>query len=80
MNDLCKYKDIFGIPGKGIHSYRFLDVALIDYILTIAMAAALSKMTGMPFVISTILMFVLGIILHALFCVPTSAVRYLGFI
>jgi len=80
MGEFCKYKDIFGIPDKGIHSYRFLDVALIDYILTIVMAAVLSKLTGMPFVISTILMFALGIILHAIFCVPTSAVRYLGFI
>ena len=21
--NLCKYKNVLGIPGKGIHSYRF---------------------------------------------------------
>ena len=75
---LCKYKDIFGVPGTGIHSYRFLDTAIVDYILTIVLAAAFAKATNVPFVISTILMFVLGIVLHAVFCVPTNSTKFLG--
>ena len=75
--DFCKYKDIFGIPGKGVHSYRFLDTAIFDYIGTIVLAAILTKLTDIPFVISTIIMFVLGILLHHIFCVPTNATRYL---
>lgn len=75
--DFCKYKDIFGIPGKGVHSYRFLDTAIFDYIGTIVLAAILTKLTDIPFVISTIIMFVLGILLHHVFCVPTNATRYL---
>ena len=74
----CPYKDILGVPGQGVHSYRFLDTAIVDYILTIFLAAAVSKMTNLPFVLSTILMFVLGIVLHALFCVSTNTTRYLG--
>ena len=75
---LCKYKDILGVPGQGVHSYRFLDTAIVDYVLTIILAAVVTKMTNVPFVISTILMFVLGIVLHAVFCVPTNATKYLG--
>ena len=32
---LCKYKDALGEPGKGIHSYRFMGVAIADVIMTI---------------------------------------------
>ena len=32
---LSKFKHIFGKPGKGAHSVRFLGTALIDYVLTI---------------------------------------------
>jgi len=74
----CPYKDIFGVPGQGVHSYRFLDTAIVDYVLTIALAAVVTKFTGMPFVLSTILMFVLGIVLHAVFCVSTNTTKYLG--
>jgi len=75
---LCKYKDILGVPGQGVHSYRFLDTAIVDYLLTIALAAVVTKITNVPFVITTILMFVLGIVSHAIFCVPTNATKYLG--
>jgi hypothetical protein len=73
-----KYSKIFGIPNEGVHKYRLLDVALVDYVLTILLAIFLSKLTKIPLVISTIMMFVLGIILHMLFGINTSAVNYLG--
>jgi hypothetical protein len=79
MYMLCKYKDILGIPGKGVHSYRFMDTAVVDYLGTILLAVILTKYTKIPLVLSTILMFILGIVLHVLFCVPTGATRYLGF-
>ena len=28
--ELCKYKNIFGLPNEGIHSYRFLNLAIIN--------------------------------------------------
>jgi hypothetical protein len=32
---LCQYKDILGKPGKGIHSYRIFNIAIVDVLLTI---------------------------------------------
>ena len=75
----CKYRDIFGIPGKGFHSIRLMDVALGDYIGTILLAILMSHVTKYPLVLTTIFMFILGLILHILFCVPTSASKFLGF-
>ena len=31
---LCKYKYSLGEPGKGVHSYRFFGVAIMDVIIT----------------------------------------------
>ena len=38
MIDLCKYKDILGKPGQGVHSYRIFNIAIVDVILTISAA------------------------------------------
>ena len=38
MSGLCKYKDALGKPEKGIHSYRFMNIAIIDVIMTIIAA------------------------------------------
>jgi len=75
---LCEYRDIFGVARQGVHSTRLLDVALFDYIGTIVLAIIVSKFTKLPLVLSTILMFVLGLVLHWVFCVPTSALKFLG--
>jgi len=40
--DLCKYKNALGIPKKGIHSYRFMGVAIADVIMTILGAYLIS--------------------------------------
>lgn len=60
----CKYRDIFGKAG--------------DYFGTILLAIIFSYFTKVPLVLATILMFVLGVILHWMFCVPTGAVKWLG--
>ena len=35
--NLCKYKNIFGEPGKGVHKKRIpiLNIAFIDTLLTV---------------------------------------------
>jgi hypothetical protein len=78
---LCPFKSfsgIFGEPGKGFHKMRLLDVALGDYIGTIFLAILLSYLTSIPLVLATIFIYTLSVILHMLFGVPTSAVKYLG--
>ena len=66
---LCKYKNIFGEENKGIHSYRLFNVAIVDVIATIILALLISRK---HFIKILILLFILGIILHRLFCVRTT--------
>uniref|UniRef100_A0A6C0CY96 Uncharacterized protein n=1 Tax=viral metagenome TaxID=1070528 RepID=A0A6C0CY96_9ZZZZ len=79
MECLKKYKDIIGKPYEGVHSYRFMGTAIVDYIVTIILSVIFAYVTDIPIVLSTIIVFVLGIILHILFGVPTNTTRYLGF-
>ena len=69
---LCKYKNLFGIPGKGIHSYRVFNIAIVDVIETIIGAAIFSYIFKTPFVYTLVFFFILGIVLHRLFCVRTT--------
>jgi|TARA_B110000914_G_scaffold186543_1_gene170572 hypothetical protein len=71
---LCKYKDIFGKVGEGLHSYRLFNIAIVDVISTIFVAYLL-KIYIFPqrsFLKLTIILFLLGIILHRIFCVKTT--------
>ena len=72
MNTLCKYKNALGEPGKGIHSYRFMGVAIADVIMTLIVAGLISYYSGYSFLKISIILFILGIILHRLFCVRTT--------
>jgi len=73
---LNKYKEIFGIVNKGIHKYRFLDTAIVDYILTLIIAGIISFFSNIPLVLSTIIWFIIGICLHILFGVETNTLKY----
>lgn len=75
---LCKYKDALGVPGKGVHSIRFAGVAIVDVIMTVVGAFMISSVYGWPFVNVTGILFLLGIFLHWLFCVPTTIGKALG--
>jgi len=72
MLNLCKYKDIFGKPNEGAHSYRIFNIAIVDVVLTILAAYLLSIFTGYKFIYTVIFMFILGIISHRIFCVRTT--------
>jgi hypothetical protein len=79
---LCKYSNILGEPNKGVHSYRIFNIAIVDVILTIILALFLTFIFKYSFkfkpnfvviyVIILICLFILGIILHRLFCVRTT--------
>jgi hypothetical protein len=72
MIDLCKYKNALGVPGKGIHSYRLGGIAIADVIMTIIGAFFISWIMRWNFIYTLIGLFILGIILHRLFCVKTT--------
>ena len=77
MNYLCKYKKILGEPKKGIHSYRIFDIAIMDVIMTIIGAFFLSYWIQQPFWLVLLVLFLLGIFLHHIFCVPTTIDKFL---
>lgn len=70
--DLCKYKDIFGRPREGAHSYRLFDIAIVDVIATIIVAFIISRVFGLSFWKSLVTLFIIGIISHRAFCVRTT--------
>jgi len=77
MVDLCKYKNALGEPGKGVHSYRLFGVAIADVIMTLVGAAIISYFSGYSFFYVAIILFILGIVLHRLFCVRTTVDKVL---
>jgi hypothetical protein len=75
--DLCKYKDLFGKLGTGIHSYRIFNIAYLDILVTIVVAYGLSKLFRTPFLYTLIAFLILGIIIHRLLCVRTTVDKLL---
>jgi hypothetical protein len=74
MWDLCRYKNIFGKPNTGAHSYRLFNIAIVDVIFTIALAFFIQYYITPETNIYEILLlcFVTGIIMHRIFCVRTT--------
>lgn len=70
MSNLCAYSDIFGKPGQGAHSYRLFNIAVVDVVLTFALAMFFQR----PIQVFVLLM-LLSIIIHKAFCVPTTLTK-----
>ena len=79
---LCKYKNLFGKLGTGIHSYRIFDIAVLDFVVT-AVAAyfiylfLLAVSFPVPYLVVFMLFFLFGIFIHRLFCVRTTIDKWL---
>ena len=74
---LCKYKDALGVPNQGVHKYRLFNVAIVDVILTIVLAVIISYIFSVNFFITLIILFLLGIVMHRIFCVRTTVDKIL---
>lgn len=72
MDGLCRYRHIFGKEGQGFHEQRFMGVALYDTLGTIGGAWLISKTFKTDFVITLVSAFIIGIVMHRLFCVDTT--------
>jgi len=69
----CKYKDIFGKPNEGVHSYRLFNIAIVDMIFTIIGTYLLSLyFKNYNFFTILFVLLVLALLLHKLFCVDTT--------
>jgi hypothetical protein len=75
--NLCQYKTMLGLPGKGIHSYRIGDIAVVDVVLTCIGAFILSYLFNTSFWKTLIVLFILGIFFHRIFCVKTTVDKFL---
>ena len=69
---LCRYKDIFGRPKEGAHSYRIFDIAVVDVAFTIIGAYLIARFFQFAFWKTLVAVFILGIISHRMFCVRTT--------
>ena len=70
----CKYKDVLGIPKTGLHSYRVFNIAIMDVIFTFIFAKFIQYyiMKDTDYLLILLFSFILGIVLHRIFCVRTT--------
>lgn len=74
---LCKYKNMFGAPNTGVHSYRIFNVAIVDLAMTVIGAYIISVLIKKPVLNTFLVVFIIGIIMHRLFCVRTTVDKLL---
>jgi len=70
--NLCQYRDIFGKPNRGIHSFRIFDIAVVDVLATLLFIFVIAYFTKISLLYLTPAVFILGVIVHRLFCVRTT--------
>lgn len=69
---LCQFKDIFGKPREGVHSYRVLDIAVVDVLGTVLLAYLISEYYKVDIWCSFFLLLLSSVIIHKIFCVNTT--------
>lgn len=72
----CKHKDILGEPDVGFHKH-FLNIAVFDVIATIIISYIIHRLFKISFVKVTIILFIIGILAHRMFCVKTTIDKFL---
>jgi NADH:ubiquinone oxidoreductase subunit 6 (subunit J) len=70
--NLCDYKDIFGKPNEGVHKYRIYNIAVVDLVLTIIFAYVIAILLNKKFIPTLIVIFLIGCVMHYIFCVDTT--------
>jgi prolipoprotein diacylglyceryltransferase len=81
---LCQYKNMFGFPNEGAHSIRIYNIAIVDVVATIIAAYFIHQYIqknygkmNISFIQTLFILFLIGIILHRLFCVRTTVDKVL---
>jgi len=78
MQGLCQYKDIIGKPNTGLrHQFRFFDIAVLDTIVTLLAVYAISVYFDFSFWYTLVVVFIIMVISHRLFCVRSTTDRWL---
>lgn len=71
----CKYKNSLGEPRKGVHAIRIGDIAVIDVLFTLIVAWLVTKLTSINYSLIAGTLFILGAIMHMLFCIREDPVK-----
>jgi len=76
MAGLCQYSNSLGVPGQGAHGWRVGGIAAFDVLLTMGLAAAITKnAVTAPTIGNYLLVFatliVIAVAAHEAFCVRT---------
>ena len=74
---LCQYKNIFGRENEGVHSIRVYNIAIIDLLLTILASWLIAKYTRLNVFVVFIILLLMAIIMHRLFCVNTTFNKFI---
>ena len=78
----CPFKSIFGDPGTGVHAMRIpvLDIAVVDTSLTFMGAWAIQRVwfPAVPYWKVFLVFFLIGELMHWLFCVKSRVLEYAG--
>jgi hypothetical protein len=78
---LCKYKSIFGEPNTGLHSYRIFNIAIFDVLSTILVGVIIHQIIIVEMLkmnntiklwMVLVVLFIVGIISHRVFCVKST--------
>ena len=71
----CQYKNLLGEPGKGVH-FHVCGIAIVDVLMTIIGAYLISTGFNTNFFNTLLILFLLGMILHLIFCVETTVNKF----
>ena len=74
----CPFSKLFGTPGEGPHSMRFLGYAVVDTVLTIVAAYLTTLVVKIGFVSSFVIWFVVGELMHYTYGVQSAFLTTLG--
>jgi hypothetical protein len=76
---LCEYKDLFGKPMEDLHAYRIpiVNLATVDVVITAAAAYGISQYYNSSFWMVLVILFIIGIASHKIFCVDTQLNKYI---
>jgi hypothetical protein len=68
----------FGAPREGIRRHRIFGLAIFDLITTLIGAALISWVFNIRFLYTLVGVFLVGIVVHWMFCVDTTLNMTLG--
>jgi len=74
---LCQYKDVLGKPNEGFHKQRLLGMARNDLLGTVAISVVIGLLIKKNVFLVFIIIFLIGVLLHLIFCVDTAFVKFL---